>query len=89
MGVGRAHNIIPLLVVQDISQLRMLYIRAEADTGQKGGTGVGGWGDGEDHEGLRVESKNSLCGAWKNHSLSGGIELTMSRKNWLVSLILR
>lgn len=32
VGVGRSHNIIPILVVQDISQLRMLYTRAETDT---------------------------------------------------------
>jgi len=32
VAVGRAHNIIPMLVVQDISQLRTLYTHAEADT---------------------------------------------------------
>lgn len=31
MSVGRAHNIIPLLVIQDLNQLRMLYSRAEAE----------------------------------------------------------
>jgi len=31
VSVGRAHNIIPILVVQDLNQLRILYSRAEAD----------------------------------------------------------
>jgi len=31
-GTGRAHDIIPFLVVQDLSQLRILYTRAESDT---------------------------------------------------------
>jgi len=32
VGIGRAHNIIPLLVVQDVNQLRVLYSHAEAST---------------------------------------------------------
>jgi type IV secretory pathway TraG/TraD family ATPase VirD4 len=32
VAIGRSHRIIPILVVQDISQLRILYTRAEADT---------------------------------------------------------
>lgn len=31
ISVGRAHNIIPFIVVQDVSQLQILYSRAEAD----------------------------------------------------------
>jgi len=31
IAVGRSHNIIPFLVVQDLSQLRVKYSRAEAD----------------------------------------------------------
>jgi len=31
IATGRAHNIIPLLVVQDLSQLRILYSHAEAE----------------------------------------------------------
>jgi type IV secretory pathway TraG/TraD family ATPase VirD4 len=31
ISVGRAHNIIPFIVVQDVSQLQILYSKAEAD----------------------------------------------------------
>jgi len=32
MAVGRAHNIVTFLVVQDLSQLHIMYTKAEADT---------------------------------------------------------